>query len=287
MEKLVDMHTHTNYSDGELSLEELIQLAISKNIKALAITDHNTIAGIKSIDRNASFIINSGINIISGIELSAKTDQGTMHILGYNIDINNPNLNKKLSTLKDNSINSVLSILEQIKRDYGIVFCYEDIRKLINANHNLGRIDIAKLCIKYGYATTIKDAFNKYLISAHNKTRDMNKKMNYQECLMLIRNSGGIPVLAHPKSLNLSEKEFLVLLKDMINCGLEGIEVYHSTHTPEEMSYYHQIANQYNLLISGGSDYHGKGIKPDIELGTGKNRNLKIKQLSLLDKLQS
>lgn len=287
MEKLVDMHTHTNYSDGELSLEELIQLAISKNIKALAITDHNTIAGIKSIDRNASFIINSGINIISGIELSAKTDQGTMHILGYNIDINNPNLNKKLSTLKDNSINSVLSILEQIKRDYDIVFCYEDIRKLINTNHNLGRIDIAKLCVMYGYASNIKDTFNKYLISAYNKTRDMNKKMNYQECLELIRNSGGIPVLAHPKSLNLPEKEFLILLKDMIKYGLEGIEVYHSTHTPEEMSYYHQIANQYNLLISGGSDYHGKGIKPDIELGTGKNHNLKIKQLSLLDKLQS
>lgn len=287
MEKLVDMHTHTNYSDGELSPEELIKLAISKNIKALAITDHNTIEGIKTINRNSSFIINSGINIISGIELSAKTDQGTMHILGYNIDINNPNLNKKLSTLKDNSINSVLSILEQIKRDYGIVFCYEDTRKLINTNHNLGRIDIAKLCVMYGYASNIKDAFNKYLISAYNKTRDMNKKMNYQECLELIRNSGGIPVLAHPKSLNLPEKEFLILLKDMIKYGLEGIEVYHSTHTPEEMSYYHQIANQYNLLISGGSDYHGKGIKPDIELGTGKNHNLKIKQLSLLDKLQS
>lgn len=286
MEKLIDMHTHTNYSNGELSPEELIQLAISKNIKALAITDHNTIEEIKTINRNSSFIINSGINIISGIELSAKVDQGTMHILGYNIDIKNTTLNEKLLTLKDNSINSILSILEQLKRDYDIVLGYEDIKELINTNHNLGRIDIAKLCIKYGYASNIKDAFNKYLISAYNKTRDM-KKRNYQECLELIRNSGGIPVLDHPKSLNLPEKEFLVLLKDMINCGLEGIEVYHSTHTPEEMSYYHQIANQYNLLISGGSDYHGKGIKPDIELGTGKNRNLKIKQLSLLDKLQS
>lgn len=287
MEKLIDMHTHTNYSDGELSLEELIKLAISKNIKALAITDHDTIEEIKTINRNSSLIINSGINIINGIELSAKVDQGTMHILGYNIDIKNTTLNEKLLTLKDNSINSVLSILEQIKRDYDIVFCYEDIRKLINTNHNLGRIDIAKLCVMYGYASNIKDTFNKYLISAYNKTRDMNKKMNYQECLELIRNSGGIPVLAHPKSLNLPEKEFLILLKDMIKYGLEGIEVYHSTHTPEEMSYYHQIANQYNLLISGGSDYHGKGIKPDIELGTGKNHNLKIKQLSLLDKLQS
>lgn len=209
-----------------------------------------------------------------------------MHILGYNIDIKNTTLNEKLLTLKDNSINSILSILEQLKRDYDIVLGYEDIKELINTNHNLGRIDIAKLCIKYGYASNIKDAFNKYLISAYNKTRDM-KKRNYQECLELIRNSGGIPVLDHPKSLNLPEKEFLILLKDMIKYGLEGIEVYHSTHTPEEMSYYHQIANQYNLLISGGSDYHGKGIKPDIELGTGKNHNLKIKQLSLLDKLQS
>lgn len=287
MEKLIDMHTHTNYSDGELSPEELIKLAIFKNIKTLAITDHNTIEGIKTINRNSSLIINSGINIINGIELSAKVDRGTMHILGYNIDINNTTLNKKLLTLKDNSINSILSILEQIKRDYGIVFGYEDIKELINANHNLGRIDIAKLCIKYGYASNIKDAFNKYLISAYNKTKDMNKKMNYQECLELIRNSGGITVLAHPKSLNLSEKEFLILLKDMIKCGLEGIEVYHSTHTQEEIAGYQQMANQYNLLISGGSDYHGKGIKPDIELGTGKNNNLKIKKLSLLDKLQS
>lgn len=132
MEKLIDMHTHTNYSDGELSPEELIQLAISKNIKALAITDHNTIEEIKTINRNSSLIINSGINIINGIELSAKVDQGTMHILGYNIDINNAILNKKLRTLKDNSINSVLSILEQLKRDYDIVLGYEDIRKLIN-----------------------------------------------------------------------------------------------------------------------------------------------------------
>ena len=110
MEKLIDMHTHTNYSDGELSPEELIQLAISKNIKALAITDHNTIEEIKTINRNSSLIINSGINIINGIELSAKVDQGTMHILGYNIDINNAILNKKLRTLKDNSINSILSL---------------------------------------------------------------------------------------------------------------------------------------------------------------------------------
>ena len=284
-EKLIDMHTHTNYSDGDLSPQELIRLAIDKGIGTLAITDHDTIEGIKKINRNENIIVNSGIEIINGIELSAKTNKGIMHILGYGIDLNNKSLNKKMTVLRDNSINSVLSIMEQIKRDYGIRFGFDDIKELVNTNHNLGRPDLAKLCVKYGYATTVQDAFDKYLIAAHNKTRQNGKGLQYQECLELIKGSGGIPVLAHPKSLELSEKEFLILLNEMISCGLKGIEVYHSSHSKKEMDYYLEIANKYDLLISGGSDFHGKSVKPDIELGTGKDNNIKIKKLSLLDKL--
>lgn len=283
--KIIDMHTHTNYSDGDLSPQELIRLAIDKGIGTIAITDHDTIEGIKNVNRSEKTILDSGIEIINGIELSAKVNRGRMHILGYGIDLNNKTLNKKMVDLKDNSINSVLSIMEQIKRDYGIRFNYEDIKELVNSNHNLGRPDLAKLCVKYGYATTLSDAFDKYLIDAHNKTRQSNKGLQYQECLELIANSGGIPVLAHPKSLELSEKEFLILLKEMISCGLKGIEVYHSSHSKEEMNYYLEIANKYDLLISGGSDFHGKTVKPDIELGTGKNNNIRIKKLSLLDRL--
>ena len=283
--KIIDMHAHTNYSDGDLSPEKLIRLAIDKRIGTLAITDHDTIEGIKKVNRNENIIVDSGIEIINGIELSAKTDKGRMHILGYGIDLKNKALNKKMIDLKDNSINSVLSIMEQIKRDYGIRFGYDDIKELVNANHNLGRPDLAKLCVKYGYATSSQDAFDKYLIDAYNKTRQTSKGLQYQECLELIKNSGGIPVLAHPKSLELSEKEFLILLKEMISCGLKGIEVYHSSHSKEEMDYYLEIANKYGLLISGGSDFHGKSVKPDIELGTGKDNNIKIKKLSLLDKL--
>ena len=283
--KIIDMHTHTNYSDGDLSPQELIRLAIDKGIGTIAITDHDTIEGIKNVNRSEKIILDSGIEIINGIELSAKVNRGRMHILGYGIDLNNKTLNKKMVDLKDNSINSVLSIMEQIKRDYGIRFSYEDIKELVNSNHNLGRPDLAKLCVKYGYATTLSDAFDKYLIDAHNKTRQSNKGLQYQECLELIANSGGIPVLAHPKSLELSEKEFLILLKEMVSCGLKGIEVYHSSHSKEEMNYYLEIANKYDLLISGGSDFHGKTVKPDIELGTGKNKNIKIKKLSLLDRL--
>lgn len=286
-EKVVDMHTHTNYSDGELSPQELIRLAIDKKVGTLAITVHDTIEGIKKVDRNEKIIIDSGIEIINGIELSAKANKGTMHILGYGIDLNNETLNNKMSYLKDNSINSVLSIMEQIKRDYGIIFGYEDIKNLINAKHNLGRPDLAKLCVKYGYATTIEDAFIKYLKDAYNKTRQYIKRLEYEECLELIISSGGIPVLAHPKSLELSEKGFLILLREMINCGLQGIEVYHSSHTKKEMKYYLEIANKYNLLISGGSDFHGKTVKPKIELGSGIDNNIKIRKLSLLDKLHN
>lgn len=284
-DKIIDLHTHTNYSDGDLSPNELIRLAIEKRVGILGITDHDTLDGIKQIDKTNSLIVDSGIQIIDGVELSAKVSKGRMHILGYDIDINNVNINKEMEKIKDNSINSVLSIMEQIKRDYGIVFGYSDIKELVNSNHNLGRPDLAKLCVKYGYASSIQDAFNKYLIEAYNKTRSTSKGLSYQECIELILQSKGIPILAHPKSLELPEKEFLILLKEMINSGLKGIEVYHSSHTKEEIKYYLEIANKYDLLISGGSDYHGKTIKPDIELGTGKNNGIRIKKLSLLDKL--
>ncbi len=285
-DKLIDMHTHTNYSDGDLSPQELIRLAIKKRIGILAITDHDTIEGIKKVDKNDSLITDSGIKIINGIELSIKIPKGRMHILGYDIDLENETLNKKMKELQDNSINSVLSVMEQIKRDYQIIFSYEDIKELVNARHNLGRPDLAKLCIKYGYANTFQEAFDKYLIDAHKKTRQNNKGLNYQECIKLIIESGGIPVLAHPKSLELNEKDLLILLKDMINNGLKGIEVYHSSHTKEEMKHYQEIADRFNLLVSGGSDYHGKSVKPEIELGRGKDNNIKIKKLSILEEIK-
>ena len=159
---------------------------MKKRIGTLAITDHDTLNGIKTIDKSDSLIVDSGIQIINGIELSAKVPKGRMHILGYDIDISDINLNKKMEELKDNSINAVLSIMEQIKRDYGIVFKYDDIKELVNANHNLGRPDLAKLCVKYNYATSIQDAFDKYLIEAHNKTRKTSKGLPYEECIDLI-----------------------------------------------------------------------------------------------------
>lgn len=279
---IIDLHTHTCYSDGELTPDELIKHAYDKNVRTLAITDHDTIRGLKNINYDMNIL--KEIKFIPGIELSAKVDKGVMHILGYGIDMDNERLNKKMNELRDNRMHACLSLMEQIKRDYGILFGYEDIINLINSNHNLGKPDLAKLCVKNGYAKNIQDAFDKYLLSSYEKVRGTNKRLTYQECINLIIESGGIPVLAHPKTLKLTEKELLILVKEMITYGLQGIEVYHSTHTIDESEFYIGMASKYDLLISGGSDYHGKNVKPDIEVGTGKG-NLKIKKLSLLNKL--
>ena len=281
MNKYIDLHAHTNYSDGELTPDELIKLAIKNNVGTLAITDHDTIDGLNSITYKSD-----EINVIHGIELSAKVDIGTMHILGFGIDKDNKELNKKLIELKDNSINSVLSVIEQLKKDYNIYFTYEELKELINYNHNLGRPDLARLLIRKGYVKTVQEAFDKYLIDAHNKIKEIRKGIDYHECIDLILKSNGIPVLAHPKTLKLNDKDLLYLLKDMIKSGLIGIEVYHSSHSKEEMDKYLKLANELNLLISGGSDYHGINTKPDIELGYGKNNNLKIKELSILNKIK-
>lgn len=280
MEKLIDMHMHTNYSDGELSPDELIKLAIESNIGTMAITDHDTLKGIKSVDKSKY----PEIKIIDGIELSAKVAKGQLHILGFGMDLEDVSLNRKMSELQTNSINSVITVYAQIKKDYGIRFSYDDLVALFTANHNLGRPDLAKLCIKYGFASTVQEAFDKYLNPAYEKNRGSSKGLQYFECIDLIKNSGGIPVLAHPKSLKLDEKEFLIFLRELIECGLKGIEVYHSTHSKEEMDFYLKVANEYGLLVSGGSDYHGKLVKPDIDVGIGKG-NLKIKELSLLNRL--
>jgi len=283
-DKLIDLHTHTNYSDGDLLPDELINLAIEKRIGTIAITDHDTLEGIKKINRNSSLIVDSGINIINGIELSGKIEKGRMHILGLQIDIYNERLNNRLNELKNINLYSIMAMILQLKKDYDILFTYDEIKQLINQTHNLGRPDIAKMCIKNGHAINVPDAFDKYLIEAYNKTAIYRKGLPYPECIDLILGSNGIPVLAHPKSLELSDKELLYLIKDMVKCGLKGIEVYHPTHTKEETEKYLEIANELNLLISGGSDFHGITVKPDVELGTGINNNIKIKQLSILEK---
>ncbi len=280
-ESKIDLHMHSNYSDGEYSPDELIKMAKEKKIKVMAITDHDTLLGNQSITLKKEE--RRGITIIPGIELSAKTEKGTMHILGYGFDINNQAFNDRLIEIKNKNVYSIACQIKQLQKDFNITFSTEDIVNLLNRKSNIGRPDLARLCIKYGYATTVEEAFNRYLISNYKKVKGAQKGISWKECIDLIRNASGVAVLAHPKTLELGEKDLRILLKEMIWYGLEGIEVYHSGNTKEEQQTYLEIAKDLHLLVSGGSDYHGPNIKPEIELGTGKKNNLLIKRLSILE----
>ncbi len=280
---MIDLHTHSCYSDGEYTPNELILKAKSEGIKMISITDHDTVLGNQNITLKKEE--KSGIRIIPGIELSAKVDKGQMHILGYNIDIYNNELNKKIKELKNNSLYSVLAMIVQLKKDYGITFTTEEILEILNSKGNIGRPDIAKLFVKYSYTSSVKEAFDKYLIPANKKISSIKKGITYNECINLIKNAGGIAVLAHPKTLKCTSKELEKIIIELKKSGIEGIEAYHSIHKPEEIEQYLDLANKYNLLVSGGSDYHGPLIKPNIELATGVNNNIKTKKLTITTRI--
>ena len=273
----IDLHIHTLASDGERNANEIIKEAISKGAQAISITDHDSILGYRDLDYDRD-----KIKVISGIELSAFSEIGRMHILGYGFDLENKALNEKLVELHQNGINNVLSLVEILKRDYGIRFKLEDIEHLINLDKNIGRPDLAKLMMEYGMVETIDEAFDRYLREANEKIRYTNKKLSYQECFSLIKEAGGILSLAHPNSLLLDNNSLYYKIIEMKRNGLEGIEAYHSNISYELSNMLVNIAIDEGLYLTGGSDYHGIIGKPDISLFTGRNNNIKIKRLNLV-----
>ena len=271
---LVDLHTHTNQSDGDKTPDELVTHAIDNNVKVLAITDHDTLKGIKMIDKDKY----PDVEIINGIELSGKVIKGRLHILGYGIDLDNPELNLGVEKLRQNNIYTILELLRQLKLDYGIEFKEEDVLDLVNNTNNLGRPHVARLCIKYGLCETVQEAFDKYLEDAYEKLGDRKKGLPYKECLDLINGAGGIAVLAHPHTLKMDREELDNFVGELVDAGLRGIEVYHSNIKSDDRDFYLYLAEKYNLVLSGGTDYHGPSVKPDIKIGTGRNGNVYVPQ---------
>jgi len=276
-ERLIDLHIHTKASDGEKNTNEIIEEAVRRGEQSISITDHDTIMGYRDLvyDKDK-------IKVISGVELSAFSETGRMHILGYGFDLENRALNDKMSELHQNSINNILMLVDILNKDYGISFEVDDIEKLINLERNIGRPDLAKLMMSYGIVETVKEAFDKYLIDANEKNRYANKKPSYQECFSLIREAGGIPVLAHPHSLLLENNDLYYKILEMKKNGLGGIEAYHSNVPSKLSDMLVRIAIEKELYLTGGSDYHGPLVKPDINLFVGRNNNIKIKKLNLV-----
>jgi predicted metal-dependent phosphoesterase TrpH len=265
----IDLHIHTTESDGSLTPSQVVRYAKEKGLKAIAITDHDTIHGNEEAIKEG---ISAGVEVIPGVEISVDYSPGTMHMLGYFITTEDPILNEKLTLLQDSRADRNPKIIEKLNK-LGLSLTYDEVVQ-VSGGGQVGRPHMAQILMKKGYTKSIKEAFDKYLGKGAPAYLD-KFRLSAVEAITMITDAGGIPVLAHPFTLHLkSSDELDALLKKLVNQGLQGLEVYYSEHDERKTSSYRLLAKRYNLAITGGSDFHGKNMK-GIDLGTGRG-NLKI-----------
>lgn len=266
----IDLHIHTTASDGTLQPTEIITKAQSLGLSAISITDHDTIDGSKEA-------INSGIpasvQFLTGVELSVSppenfTTSGSMHILGYAFNPENHALNQALEKLRfarENRNPKIIKCLNSI----GINISINEIINEFHVEGQLGRPHIARFMVKKGFAKSINDAFTKYL--GNGKPAYVDKyRLDCEKAIEIILDAGGIPVLAHPKLVQLKKDNDLeALVIKLTEKGLKGIEAYYPEHNHKDTVRYLNIAKRLGLAVTGGTDFHG-ALKPDISMGYGK-----------------
>lgn len=263
----VDLHTHTTYSDGTLSPIELIQKADQLKLKAVAITDHD------EIEANNIAVKHFGdynVEVIPGAEFSIDielTGTAHLHLVALFLDLKNSELIESLNELREARRIRAYEIISKLNQ-IGIEVTNNEI-DIIIGDGSAGRPHIAKLLLQKGIINSVWEGFNKYL--SKGKPAYVPKiKLGIKNAINLIHSARGLAILAHPASLKHKQyKETEAFLVELKEIGLDGIEAYYSTHSKMYTNYLIKTAEKNNLLISGGSDFHGS-TKPDTELGTGK-----------------
>ncbi|KAB2952560.1 PHP domain-containing protein [Heliorestis acidaminivorans] len=258
---LIDLHTHSTASDGTLSPSDLVQKAKEKGITLLALTDHDTIDGVAEAQARGKQL---GVKVIAGIELSVNYYNQEMHILGYHVNVDHPILQEELLKLRHyREIRNPLMI-ERLKK-LGISITLEEVGEIAEGNI-IGRPHIAALLVRKGIVSTTEEAFERFL--AVGKAAYVKKeKLTPQAGIELLKKAGATVVLAHPIFLEKQDKASLsALLRELVSYGLGGIEAYYPEHSAEDVEKFVALAKEHNLIVTGGSDYHGSN-KVDIELG--------------------
>ena len=263
----IDLHIHSLASDGSFSPVEILDLVQKTGLGAFSITDHDTVAGNVDV---LEIGIPESVKFLSGVEISSYppepfTSSGSFHILGYGFDIDNQPLNKSLEKFQLARETRNPEIIKKLN-DAGLDISMDEVIQE-SGGGLVGRPHIANVMVRRGYVPSIKDAFNKYL--AKGKPAFVDKyRIDCENAIRLIKDAGGIPVLAHPITLGVGFLEMEELLETMVGLGLLGLEAHYSTHSPEETEKYCQLASKLGLLITGGSDFHGS-LKDNIDIGKG------------------
>ncbi|MEO6457440.1 MAG: PHP domain-containing protein [Chloroflexia bacterium] len=254
----IDLHSHTTASDGALSPTNLVKKAHSVGLTALAITDHDTVEGLDEARVEAAKV---GIRIVPGVEFGIEVGGTEVHMLGYLFDDKNPLLLKKLSELQDGRLNRGKKMVGKL-RALGINITWARVAE-IAGDGSLGRPHVAQALIEAGYASSIDEAFKKY-ISRGRPAFVERAHLTLEECIDLVHQSGGVAVLAHPTFV----KDVEHVLPRLVEAGLDGIETYYGRYTEETIASIEKLAKKYNLVTTGGSDFHGLDALSHADLGS-------------------
>lgn len=275
-----DMHMHSHYSDGSDDLETLLKHVEENEIKTFSLTDHDTILGTIKIET----MIPDDLTFYRGIEFSAITKYREVHILGYNFDPNNPVL---LETIEEGKRKRALKLenrLRYLKEQFNITFKQEDLDYLYSLNA-VAKPHLGRMLMKYGYCDSISEGITKYI----NGCKVDHDRIDYKEAIHAIQEAGGIAVWAHPLGGEHvrhfepweCERQLDLLLQE----GLDGMECYYSRYTTKEEDYLLSLAHKHHLLISGGSDYHGKNKTVKMGCLNSEGEAIDASKLTLLDAL--
>lgn len=271
----IDLHIHSSASDGSFTPEEVVKLAKNAGLAAFALTDHDTVDGIEQALHHANQI--GDINVIPGTELSCYYGNREIHIVGLFVNHKDETFLSELQKLKD-AREARNERMVQNFTDAGIQLTIEEL-KHGNPNSVITRAHFARVLTEKGYCKDKNEAFEKYL-GIGCPFYLPKPKVTPEHVLKLITDAGGTAILAHPYSYKLSKSEVETLLDYLIPLGLSGMECYYSTYDNGQVQELRSMALAKNLLVSGGSDFHGV-VKPDISIGIGRG-NLRVPEKLLI-----
>jgi predicted metal-dependent phosphoesterase TrpH len=254
----VDLHIHTTASDGKFSPEGIVHKALELGVAVIAICDHDTVDGIApALEAAKAF---PQLKVIPGIEVSTFAPGSEVHVLGYFIDFNAPELKAALDNLRNSRRERAKAIIARLK-DLDICIEWQRVQELAGSG-SIGRPHIAQAMLEKGYITSFKEAFNKY-IGLGGPAYVERHKITPQEAVALIIKANGLPVLAHPLTVNDPEK----MIAELNAAGLVGMEVDYNGYTDDERNMLARLAGKYNLIATGGSDYHGIDDSTETMIG--------------------
>lgn len=264
-----DLHLHSTCSDGTLTPAQLVQRAREIGLSAISVTDHDTVVGVtEALAAGAE----QGVAVVPGVEISVEYNSRTVHMLGYCFDVKGGGLKRGLDEIVAGRHERNRKIITKLN-ELGIEVTYDEVCAEAGGKV-IGRPHFAALLIRKGYVHAKQEAFDRYL--ARGAAAYMERlRFSPEDSVAMIRNAGGVAVLAHPKYIPLRPNETLEdVVRSLVEVGLQGIECYYTMHTDQDTASYIELARRFDLMVTGGSDYHG-GTKPEVELGVG-HGNLRV-----------